>query len=63
MVERLYIDMDGVLVNFDGRVDETGCRLAPGSHPSYVDWNRVKEIGPDFWTTMSWLPRKRYIKV
>lgn len=56
MIDRLYIDMDGVMVNFDGRVDGLGCRLAPGKHPSYVDWNRVKEIGPDFWATMSWLP-------
>ena len=52
MDRRLYIDMDGVLVDFDGRCDSLGCRSASGA----VDWDKVKEIGPDFWATMNWLP-------
>lgn len=55
-VSRLYLDMDGVLVDFDSRVDEFGARKAPGKNPDAIDWNIAKEIGPDFWANMKWMP-------
>lgn len=56
MVERLYLDMDGVLVDFDARVDEFGCRKASGKDPGAIDWNVPKAVGPDFWANMEWTP-------
>lgn len=55
-VTRLYLDMDGVLVDFDSRVDEFGARKAPGKNPDAIDWNIAREIGPDFWANMKWMP-------
>lgn len=52
MIDTVYLDMDGVLVDFLGRCwdkqvfDERG----------RIDWGACVEIGPDFWATMEWLP-------
>ena len=54
-INRLYLDMDGVLVDFDSRVEEFGCRKFAGKSPSAIDWDIPRRIGPDFWANMKWM--------
>ena len=54
MIERLYLDMDGVLCDFDAQCDRYGCRKAPGKSPSAIDWDIPKKVGPEWWATMDW---------
>ena len=54
MIERLYLDMDGVLCDFDAQCERYGCRKAPGKSPSAIDWEIPKKVGPEWWATMDW---------
>ena len=52
----LYIDMDGVLVNFrKGYEKLTGIVLKP-KHISELDWETIKREGYDFWVNLEWMP-------
>lgn len=46
---KIYFDMDGVLCDFETRCDELEC-WKPENHK--CNWNKMKEIGPSFWSEM-----------
>lgn len=49
---KLYLDMDGVLVDFLGHVEKCQFFRKNGK----VDWDKVIEKGPQFWNEMGWIP-------
>lgn len=48
-MKTIYFDMDGVLCDFESRCDELEC-WKPDVHK--CNWNKMKEIGPSFWSEM-----------
>ena len=49
---KLYLDMDGVLVDFLGHVEKCQFFRKNGK----VDWDKVIDKGPQFWNEMEWMP-------
>lgn len=49
MIQTIYLDMDGVIVDFRKKCESMNC--IEGTH---VDWKVVHEEGPKFWETMDW---------
>jgi hypothetical protein len=54
----IYVDMDGVLCNFDKKAKET---LGVGSleevdFDSKSTWDKINEAGEEYWSTMEWNP-------
>lgn len=52
MIKYVYLDMDGVLADFDAQADRYDARLENGK----IDWDQCSINGPDFWSKMRWLP-------
>ena len=50
----IYFDMDGVLCDFESRCDDLEC-WKPDVHK--CNWNKMKEIGPSFWSDMKPIER------
>ena len=50
----IYFDMDGVIADFDKRCDDLEC-WKPDVHK--CNWNKMKEIGPSFWSDMEPIER------
>jgi hypothetical protein len=51
MIDEVYLDMDGVLTNWDYQVDYYSVRKPNGK----ADWDMVSKIGSKFWIDMPWL--------
>lgn len=51
MIDEIYLDMDGVLTDFDYQVAYYNARKASGG----IDWDKIHKIGASFWTSMPWL--------
>lgn len=52
MIDTIYLDMDGVLDDFDHQVDNVyHARKANGK----CNWDIIHKIGSTFWTTIPWL--------
>lgn len=51
MIDEIYLDMDGVLTDFDYQIAYYNARKATGG----IDWDKVHKIGASFWTSMPWL--------
>ena len=51
MIDKIFVDLDGVLVNFRGQCEKFEC--IDGNH---VEWDTVHSAGPEFWESMEWLP-------
>lgn len=54
-IKKIYLDMDGVLSDFDGRLDELGISK---DLPRAEFWEKVKET-PGFWLKMKVMPGAR----
>jgi 5'(3')-deoxyribonucleotidase len=51
---RIYLDMDGTLVDFISQVNKYG--FWRKDKENKVDWKKVKAMGPRFWSEMGWMP-------
>ena len=51
---KLYLDMDGTLVDFVSQVNKHG--FWRKDKPEKVDWKKVIAMGPVFWSEMEWMP-------
>ena len=51
MIDEIYLDMDGVLTDFDHQIEYYNARKTTGG----IDWDKVHKIGASFWTSMPWL--------
>lgn len=49
MIDKIFLDMDGVIVDFRGQCEKYNC--IQGTN---VDWKIVHEGGSDFWANMEW---------
>lgn len=48
----IYIDLDGVLVNFKKKCEQEKCFKQNGK----ANWDKIDSLGKDFWTQMEWMP-------
>ncbi len=53
-MKKLYIDMDGTIVDFVSQVSKYGYWRK--DKPNKVDWDKVIAQGADFWNEMDWFP-------
>ncbi|NCN06105.1 MAG: hypothetical protein GW949_10805 [Spirochaetales bacterium] len=53
MTIQLFVDLDGVLADFDSRVKEITGRL-PAELPPPVMWSRIAKT-PDFYASLNWM--------
>jgi len=55
---KIYVDMDGVLTDFEGQLaDLLGIsRKAAKGYKSSSMWKKVEDAGESFWSTMEWMP-------
>jgi hypothetical protein len=61
---KVYCDLDGVLVDFNGKFKETF-----GEDPDVFEknngargfWKSIENRGPEYWSTMNWLPNAKRI--
>ena len=53
-IMKLYLDMDGTLVDFVSQVNKYGFWRTDKENK--VDWKKVKAMGPRFWSEMDWMP-------
>ena len=51
MIDKIFLDMDGVIVNFRGQCEKYEC-----INGNKVNWEVVHQGGPEFWEEMEWLP-------
>ena len=51
---KIYLDMDGTLVDFVSQVNK--CGFWRKDKENKVDWKKVKSMGPRFWSEMDWMP-------
>lgn len=51
---KLYVDMDGTLVDFVAQVSARGFWRKDKANK--VDWAKVKVMGTRFWAEMDWMP-------
>ena len=51
MINKIFLDMDGVIVNFRGQCEKYEC-----INGNKVNWEVVHQGGPEFWEEMEWLP-------
>lgn len=52
---RLYIDLDGVLTDFDSQVSKLlDKEFGPGDELSDQDWKKITKEGEKFWSKMDW---------
>ena len=54
MKAKLYLDMDGTLVDFVSQVNKYGYWRTDKENK--VDWDKVKAMGSRFWSEMDWFP-------
>lgn len=52
--KKLYLDMDGTLVDFITQINKYGFWRADKTNK--VDWKKVIGKGPEFWNEMDWMP-------
>lgn len=51
MVSKIFLDMDGVIVNFRGQCEKFNC-----INGNSVAWDVIRGAGSEFWENMEWLP-------
>ena len=51
MIDEVYLDMDGVLTNWDYQIDFYNARKPTGK----ANWDKVCKIGAKFWIDLPWL--------
>lgn len=51
MINEVYLDMDGVITNWDEQVDLYKVRKESGK----ANWDKICKIGSSFWINMPWL--------
>jgi len=53
---RLYVDMDGVLTDFDTQAEKIlGKKTDPNADLTSKDWAKISKAGKDYWAKMPWL--------
>ncbi len=58
---KLYLDMDGVICDWDGAVKKLGAAPAAGldkeatQEQKQIMYDAIEKAGPDFWAEMEWL--------
>lgn len=51
MIDKIFLDMDGVIVDFIGQCKKYKCISG-----NKVNWEIIDSAGAEFWETMDWLP-------
>lgn len=51
---KLYIDMDGTLVDFVSQINKYGYWRK--NKPDKIQLDKVIKQGPEFWNEMDWMP-------
>ena len=51
MIDEVYLDMDGVLTDWDYQIDFYNARKPTGK----ANWDKIHKIGAKFWIDMPWL--------
>lgn len=51
MIDKIFLDMDGVIVNFRGQCEKYEC-----INGNKVNWEVIHQAGPEFWEEIEWLP-------
>ena len=53
--KQIYCDMDGVLTDFDGRVNAIDPKLSKDEN-KFVLWKIIENHGTAWWSKMNWMP-------
>jgi hypothetical protein len=59
---KLFLDIDGILTDFDGAVHKLGDVAAEGLGDKATEmqkmtmYSAIEDAGPSFWAKMDWLP-------
>jgi len=62
----LFVDLDGVLTDFNKQITKyfnvpNADAFFNQSNENQEAWQKIKEVGEDFWTGMKWLPGSRQL--
>ena len=56
MISKIYLDMDGVLCDFNARVNELDAHKLNKEGQLRIDWDKMDQIGPSAWSEIKWIP-------
>lgn len=56
MIKKIYLDMDGVICNFEKKVAELNAYKINAKGEQKVNWDLLDSIGSSVWSTIEWIP-------